>query len=727
MTSDRRSLFLLLTLAVAAMAGGSDIAAQGAPTPVLTETQKFVAADGVAYNEFNRIAIDGEYALIGAPGANDRGFQAGKAYIFQFIAGRWEQNQVLLPVEVESGDSFGNVVALGGGSAFIYAGDSRPPGGGQGAVYHYRLEGTTWIQQPTIFAPDASQQDLFGESLSTDGSWLAVGSPGDDDAGADFGTVYIYQRTDSIWNYHHKIIPTGLGTLERFGSNTSIRGNHLLVSSIGNSRVFGYDLSTETGEFEFLQQLTRTDGGALSGKVAVDGDTALVGAAERFIAGAAYVFKHDGANWVEDARLEASDGGDPSFGSALALHGNILVIGALLTSFGSVARGGQAYIFQRPSTASPFAEVNRLLASDPQSFDFLGRSVAVGSSNILVGSSADQNGDGAGAVYYFQIANMTPTATPSTTASATASPSATSISSPTADLPRRKTIIFLQGINTSFAGTESTDYGTFNDLRDHLASHYGYYPSDFLMYSYLGGVVNESTGRWQPNSYDKSHPTEIDFTVEGIRRLHRDLIIPYHAAHPDTTFVLVGHSLGGVVAMEEVLQNIVAPDYERGLIGTVITVDSPLLGIPKRESGHLLIDLAALIPFGHGRNFVGPAADQLVAMHDAEPATSESLTEAVAQAKNKGVTVVTVGNTEDCVWLPSRCGLPVPGALSTQWLFDGEAVVNVFTVAPPDHGSRILNAAHILRRLITSHSAVLDKHFGPVELATIARYIGHQR
>ncbi len=396
--------YLLVTFLFLSLAGASGVLAQGPASPILLETQKMVASEGSAGDELNRIAVDGNVAVFGAPGARDEGFQAGKAYISEYIGGDWVQKQILLPAEIEAGDSFGNVVAIGGGSIFIFAGDDGPAGIDQGAVYRYALENGIWVQKSTLFAPDAFQRDQFGGSLSTDGHWLAIGAPGDDDAGTDMGTVYIYEKSGTSWLFRHKIVPSGLGSLEQFGSNTSIKDSHLVVSSLGTSRVFVYSLNTGTGEFVIQQELMTVDGGVPTGKVAVDGSTALVGAAGRFNPGAVYVFKHDGTQWSQAERLTASDGGDPSFGTSLALDKNVAVVGAVNTSLGNAARGGQAYLLKRPNSEADFTETNRLQASDTQSFDFFARNVAVDEGHVLIGSSADQMGDGAGAIYYFGVA-----------------------------------------------------------------------------------------------------------------------------------------------------------------------------------------------------------------------------------------------------------------------------------------------------------------------------------
>ena len=64
--------------------------------------------------------------------------------------------------------------------------------------------------------------------------------------------------------------------------------------------------------------------------VAVDGDTAVVGATTNFqSAGYVYVFTRDGDTWTQTARLQGSDteSGD-QFGVNVAIEGDTIVVGA---------------------------------------------------------------------------------------------------------------------------------------------------------------------------------------------------------------------------------------------------------------------------------------------------------------------------------------------------------------------------------------------------------------
>ena len=86
--------------------------------------------------------------------------------------------------------------------------------------------------------------------------------------------------------------------------------------------------------------------------VAVDGGTILVGAyqvetGDLTDVGAAYVFRWDGVQWVEEARLMASD---PQafayFGHSVALSGKTALVGAVFADIGSKEDASSVYVFR---------------------------------------------------------------------------------------------------------------------------------------------------------------------------------------------------------------------------------------------------------------------------------------------------------------------------------------------------------------------------------------------
>ncbi|HEV3470553.1 MAG TPA: thrombospondin type 3 repeat-containing protein [Pyrinomonadaceae bacterium] len=142
--------------------------------------------------------------------------------------------------------------------------------------------------------------------------------------------------------------------------------------------------------------------------VAVSGDTAVVGA---FVdddpvrganTGAAYVFVRTGTTWALQQKLTAGDAlaGD-RFGSAVAIDGDTIAVGAMFADVGAAGNAGKVYVFTR--SGSTWTEQQQLTASDFKSSDNLGASVAIDGDTIAAGANSyDLPGVlDAGAAYVF--------------------------------------------------------------------------------------------------------------------------------------------------------------------------------------------------------------------------------------------------------------------------------------------------------------------------------------
>ena len=157
--------------------------------------------------------------------------------------------------------------------------------------------------------------------------------------------------------------------------------------------------------------------------VAVDGDTALVGAFndyhEPYFSGSAYLFTRNANTgvWSQAAKLLPSDADTvTTFGWSVALDGNTAVIGAYGDDREAdgedpeLIDAGSAYVFTKPTTSGGWAdwdatndiEAAKLTASDAEESDQFGYSVAVDGDTIVVGAHLDgDGGDESGSVYVF--------------------------------------------------------------------------------------------------------------------------------------------------------------------------------------------------------------------------------------------------------------------------------------------------------------------------------------
>jgi hypothetical protein len=136
-------------------------------------------------------------------------------------------------------------------------------------------------------------------------------------------------------------------------------------------------------------------GDSFGRSVAMSGDTVIVGApwedADGFYhAGSAYVFMRDagGADaWEQVAKLTASDAGEKDeFGSAVAIEGGTVVVGAVGDLHPGLSGLGSAHIFMRDAGgANAWDQLTTITGSDIEAGDEFGASVAISGDSLVVG------------------------------------------------------------------------------------------------------------------------------------------------------------------------------------------------------------------------------------------------------------------------------------------------------------------------------------------------------
>ncbi|TGL67429.1 hypothetical protein EHQ74_04755 [Leptospira levettii] len=116
-----------------------------------------------------------------------------------------------------------------------------------GAAYVFRRNGTTWAEEAYLKAPNTESGDQFGDAVAIDGDTIVVGAfseasnqttitngttASSDNSATLAGAAYVFQRTGSTWSHQAYLKPPNLGADDRFGNAVAIEGNTILVSSI---------------------------------------------------------------------------------------------------------------------------------------------------------------------------------------------------------------------------------------------------------------------------------------------------------------------------------------------------------------------------------------------------------------------------------------------------------------------------------------------------------------
>ena len=230
----------------------------------------------------------------------------------------WEdrtEDSIITSDDGEFADRFGASVSISGTAALVGAPwEDQACGGGTncdaGAAYVFRSNayGWNWIQEAKLAASDGDSGDKFGTSVSISGNVAIVGAPSDDEAvGSNVGSAYVFRFNPQSgqWNQEAKLTAFDGVASDEFGFSVSISGD---LAVIGAHR----------------EEDTATDSGSM------------------------YVFRFDGFDWNEEAKLTASDASfNDRLGTSVSVDGDRAVAGAMLgEAEPGVNNSGAAYVFE---------------------------------------------------------------------------------------------------------------------------------------------------------------------------------------------------------------------------------------------------------------------------------------------------------------------------------------------------------------------------------------------
>ncbi|MEM7356239.1 MAG: hypothetical protein AAF657_35820, partial [Acidobacteriota bacterium] len=253
-----------------------------------------------------------------------------------------------------------------------------------GSAYVYEFNGLAWISVATLVAPDALEDAFLGHSIAIHDNWIIAGAWADNANFLDGGAAYIFSDQGAGWAYFQKIISNNLAEDDLFGTAVDIHGNHAIVGAqfhdtLGQNRGAAYIFEIGMLGAGWLQvaEVTASDVEPFDRfgiDVAIDGDTALVGSfddAPGNLSGAAYLYRFDGIDWIEQTKIESPDlAPGVHFGSALDLDATTAVFGSPLDG-GAAFGAGAGYFYDVPRVSLDIAQ-SSVLAGDSIDFQLCG-------------------------------------------------------------------------------------------------------------------------------------------------------------------------------------------------------------------------------------------------------------------------------------------------------------------------------------------------------------------
>eukprot|EP01083_Nonionella_stella_P102058 290016_1 len=326
--------------------------------------------------------------------------------------------QKLLASDGAAGDLFGNSMSMY--SNYLVIGAPASTGLGKAYVFKRNPKGNDYTQTAILKANDSIPNDLFGDSVSIYGSYIAVGAFLANNTAS--GSVYVFKRDqqNESWTETAKLISSNTSVVDYFGRSVAMYGKYIVIGApsddthgayAGIGSVYIFERNSESNNWTQVAKLfpdLPTDIAMFGDPVAIYKQTVVVGAREdnnhiANFSGSVYVFDRDpqSNNWTRTAKLYANDAGlFEYFGSSVSVYGDYIVAGAMLDAIYDDpywTSSGAVYIFERDPQSNNWNQTAKF-TQDLTQGDSFGTHVAI-YNDVFVAS--DFPGTGQGNVYLY--------------------------------------------------------------------------------------------------------------------------------------------------------------------------------------------------------------------------------------------------------------------------------------------------------------------------------------
>jgi hypothetical protein len=380
----------------------------------INQTAKFNAADKAPFDLFgSAVALEGDVAVVAAYFDDGVVVNSGSAYIFERTSGVWVQSAKFTAPDPQSDDWFGWSADISGDTVVIGAPHHAGLTTDAGAAYVYARAGASWALQAVLSPGKHDEAGLWGYSVAISGDTIVVGASTADEPTIDLGAAFVFERRGTQWSPAAVLSPQPLlGT--SFASSVDIDGDTILVGAPGDpqggpSTGAGYVFVRSRSGWVQQAKFKQTDPGVNNSfgfSVSLSGDVAILAAGVNngpvTFSGAAYVFRRTGTTWAQEQKLVASDPASfDGFGLPVKIDGNVAIVSAYDED--PPAQSGAAYVYARANGV--WSQVKKLKASDAAANDHFGFAAAIDGSTALLSAYADDvGGMNTGSVYEFTFA-----------------------------------------------------------------------------------------------------------------------------------------------------------------------------------------------------------------------------------------------------------------------------------------------------------------------------------
>lgn len=379
----------------------ASVAATSALGAAQCDLQLLAASDGQDGDQFGLAAdLSGDTLVVGAPRHSDLGSASGAAYVFTRSGSTWSEVQEILAPDGAAADLFGWSVSIDGTTIAVSAWNDDDacvgdPTCNSGAVWVFEHDGTSFVPQAKLAAQQVAPGDGFGWTVVLDGDRLVA------NGGYDFpdedGYLAIFERTGTTWT--ETAVLTQPFPFDDFGRYFDLDGDRIVVGDGNQTEVWVYERQG-TAWVETAQWSTSVN------QLSLSGDTLAI-ASLSATTGQVFLYRFDGASWVSEQTLVSGVTQD-LFGS-VALEGDRLVVGAAQDDENG-PNAGAAHVFERSGGPGTWQQLAKLLPTDGGAQEEFGRAVALAGGVALFGArhALAGNQPGPGKAYVVDLDAMAP-------------------------------------------------------------------------------------------------------------------------------------------------------------------------------------------------------------------------------------------------------------------------------------------------------------------------------
>ncbi len=274
------------------------------------------------------------------------------------------------------------------------------------AIASASVNAQTCGELPTDILHPADDEGFgsFGGVMAISGDRVVVGSRFANVVGNNSGIAYVFEFDGEQWVEGARLLPSDIEDVQEFGTSVAIDRDILVVGAPGDGPghtgavyVFRFD-GTEWVEEAKILSLDPDNDDWFGRSVAVENDTVMVGvAAAESGSGAVYVFEFDGSAWIQEIKLLGTGGAQARFGTSVVLSNGLAAIGAQLEN----QDAGAVFLYQEEK--GTWQEQAILTASDANVSDGFGSTISISGDLLVVGAPGNEDvGNGGGALYVFR-------------------------------------------------------------------------------------------------------------------------------------------------------------------------------------------------------------------------------------------------------------------------------------------------------------------------------------